>query len=430
MTGLTTIQSPIRDWNETGGTSTRNYTVAGTPYTIAAGPSGIANTAGGGASEVGNTVTITTSSAHNLAVGYTVVITGVGVTGYNGTWTVDSIVSSTKFTYTNPTSGLAASGGGTVACSAINGASESGTTATITTTTANTLVVGDTVNIFGVSVAGYNGTFTVASIVSPTQFTYTNPTSGLANSGGGGVTSPSIAPTTTGATESGNTVTITTTATNILAQGYKVVISGVPEAGYNGTFQVASVISPTQFTYTNPTSGLADSGGGNVALPPQPNLAQSWDDWGPFYGQSYSALLGGPDGSTVEMTSSNRLLSKQAQYLAFYSSNSFWVGPQSGHDARPPGELHPRGYTTPLRTPPPSTAIRSSPAATTATSGRTTSSRTPRPTSSLGSCCSAATRRRTTWSSGCCATTSWSPGPPRTSPGAARRIRRDRTWSG
>ena len=106
VTGLTTIQSPIRDWNETGGTSTRNYTMAGTPYIIAAGPSGIANTAGGGASEVGNTVTITTSSAHNLAVGHTVVISGVGVTGYNGTWTVDSIVSSTKFTYTNPTSGL------------------------------------------------------------------------------------------------------------------------------------------------------------------------------------------------------------------------------------------------------------------------------------------------------------------------------------
>jgi hypothetical protein len=134
-----------------------------------------------------------------------------------------------------------------------------------------------------------------------------------------------------GATETGNTVTITTTANNILAQGYKVVISGVAVAGYNGTFQVASVISATKFTYTNPTSGLADSGGGNVALPPQPNLAQSWDDWGPFYGQSYSALLNGPDGSTVEMTGSSsvgattRLLSKQAQYLAFYSSNNFWA---------------------------------------------------------------------------------------------------------
>ena len=254
--------------------------------------------------------------------------------------------------------------------------------------------------------AGYNGTFTVASIVSPTQFTYTNPTSGLANSGGGGVTSPSVAPTATGATESGNTVTITTAASNILAQGYKVVISGVLEAGYNGTFQVKSVISPTQFTYTNPTSGLADSGGGNVALPPQPNLAQSWDDWGPFYGQSYSALLGGPDGSTVEMTSSNRLLSKQAQYLAFYSSNNFWADHKAAMMNTHLDNFI-RGVSDAPRTPAPSTATRCCPAATTATPGRTTSLTYPK-AYIIPWRCAAAQRlwRPTTWSRGCCATTS------------------------
>ncbi len=55
---------------------------------------------------------------------------------------------------------------------------------------------------------------------------------------------------------------------------------------YNGTFKVDSVISATQFTYTAPASGLAASGGGNVALPPQPNIAQSWDDWGPSTGRA------------------------------------------------------------------------------------------------------------------------------------------------
>lgn len=152
------------------------------------------------------------------------------------------------------------------------------------------------------------------------------------------------------ATQVGNVVTITTTATNILAQAYRVDISGVPEAGYNGTFQVASVLSPTQFTYINPTTGLADSSGGNVALPPQPNLAQTWDDWGPFYGQSYSALLGGPDGSTVEMTRATRLASKQAQYVAFYSSNSFWVDNKAAmmHDHL--GNFI-RGYTSALPNP-------------------------------------------------------------------------------
>ncbi len=153
-----------------------------------------------------------------------------------------------------------------------------------------------------------------------------------------------------GATQAGNTVTITTTATNIIDQGYKVVISGVPVAGYNGTFQVASRISPTKFTYVNPTSGLADSGGGTVQLPPQPNLAQTWDDWGPFYGQSYSALLGGPDGSTCEMTNATRLLSKQAQYLAFYSSNNYWADHKAAmmHDHL--GNFI-RGYTAALPNP-------------------------------------------------------------------------------
>lgn len=127
------------------------------------------------------------------------------------------------------------------------------------------------------------------------------------------------------ATQTGNTVTITTTAATLLAKQYMVVISGVPEAGYNGTFMIDEVLSPTQFTYTNPTSGLADSAGGNVALPPQPNLAQTWDDFPPYYSQSYAVLLGGPDGSTVEMTSTyGRLVSKQAQYICFYSSNNYW----------------------------------------------------------------------------------------------------------
>jgi hypothetical protein len=70
-----------------------------------------------GARESGNVVTITMSAAHNLVVGQKVVIAGVGVTGYNGTWTVATTPSPTTFTYYNPISGLASSGGGRVALS-------------------------------------------------------------------------------------------------------------------------------------------------------------------------------------------------------------------------------------------------------------------------------------------------------------------------
>jgi hypothetical protein len=65
---------------------------------------------------VGNTVTITTASAHGLRAGQVVTITSFGsggiAAGYRGTFTVASVPSPTTFTYTNPISGLPPSGGG------------------------------------------------------------------------------------------------------------------------------------------------------------------------------------------------------------------------------------------------------------------------------------------------------------------------------
>src|SRR5260370_18956406 len=66
-----------------------------------------------------------------------------------------------------------------------------------------------------------------------------------------------------GATESGTTVTITTTAAHGVVVGQTVVIGGVGVAGYNGTFVITSVPSPTTFTYTA-AAGLAPSGGGTA----------------------------------------------------------------------------------------------------------------------------------------------------------------------
>ena len=63
-------------------------TVQPLSLTINAAPSA---TSRGGAKENGNTVTIATGSAHTLQVGDTVTIAGVGVAGYNGTWTVTAV---------------------------------------------------------------------------------------------------------------------------------------------------------------------------------------------------------------------------------------------------------------------------------------------------------------------------------------------------
>lgn len=128
-----------------------------------------------GAAQNGFLVTITTSAAHGLAAGSSVTISGVGVSGYNGTFPVVSAPSSTQFSYIAGASGLAASGGGTAAS----------TTATIQTSTAHGFVTGQLVTITGVSAAAYNGTFTVTSVPDATHFTFTAAAGNLAASGGG-----------------------------------------------------------------------------------------------------------------------------------------------------------------------------------------------------------------------------------------------------
>ena len=80
----------------------------------------------------------------------------------------------------------------------------------------------------------------------------------------------------------------------------------------------------------NTSGGLCDDG----VTAPGPPSAEGWDDWGPFYTQTYISLIG-LDGSTVEMCSSStptggcggegRLGSKKTQYVTFYSSMNYWI---------------------------------------------------------------------------------------------------------
>ena len=133
-----------------------------------------------------------------------------------------------------------------------------------------------------------------------------------------------------GISKTGTTVTVTTTAATVIKVADTVLVSAVPEAGYNGgPFRVTAVLSPTQFTYEAPAGDLPASGGGTIQLQTGPNQAEGWDDLGPFYTQTYGAFFG-VDGSTLEMCSSGpgcngRLGSKTAQYVGFWSSADFWV---------------------------------------------------------------------------------------------------------
>ena len=76
-----------------------------------------------------------------------------------------------------------------------------------------------------------------------------------------------------------------------------------------------------------------------------PDVAEGWDDWGPFYSQTYGAFFG-VDGSTVEMCDDaacgGRLGSKREQYVIFYSSADFWIENRERHPRRPARDLPPR----------------------------------------------------------------------------------------
>jgi Zinc carboxypeptidase len=63
--------------------------------------------------------------------------------------------------------------------------------------------------------------------------------------------------------------------------------------------------------------------------PVGPPYAEGWDDWGPFYTQTYMEFFG-VDSSTLEMCNAGpgckgRFGSKRAQYVGFYSSAKFWI---------------------------------------------------------------------------------------------------------
>src|SRR5262249_850116 len=103
-----------------------------------------------------------------------------------------------------------------------------------------------------------------------------------------------------GATETGNTVTITTTASNSFVVGESVEIAGVGVAGYNGTFTIASVSQDhTRFTYTNPNSNLTASGGGTAT---------------PFFTWTEKRFITSPASSNTDSTSGGFTLVQSAAF--------------------------------------------------------------------------------------------------------------------
>lgn len=142
-----------------------------------------------------------------------------------------------------------------------NGATEVGLVATIATTAPHGFKVGDSVSVTGVAVGGYNNTvgspWIITTVPSPTTFTFTAGTAGLANSGGGAA-NPLLA-------------TVITATPHGLNVGDPVVISGNAQPNYNNlplggptpnSWIVTSIPNASAFTFiaiSNPGAGAGGS---------------------------------------------------------------------------------------------------------------------------------------------------------------------------
>ena len=99
-------------WTVTAVPTTRSFQYTNPVSDLAVSGGGTVTLAAPGATEIGNTVTIRTSLAHNRSIGDVVTLTGAGA--YNGTWVITAVPTPRSFEFTHTSAGLAPSGGGTV----------------------------------------------------------------------------------------------------------------------------------------------------------------------------------------------------------------------------------------------------------------------------------------------------------------------------
>lgn len=200
----------------------------------------------------GTTVLVTTSAAHPFVAGQSVTISGASPAGYNGTFTIVTVPSSTTFTYATATA-VTSAATGTIT------ASGSGTTATavLQTPTVNTYTNGASVTISGASPAGYDGTFTISSVTA-TSFQYTVPPGlGTATSGSFGIR---VQP----AANATSRFVVVALNNHGFSNGQAITISGANPSSFNGNWQVypaGGVLDANTFFFDMGSAFPVPSGG-------------------------------------------------------------------------------------------------------------------------------------------------------------------------
>lgn len=129
-----------------------------------------------------NVATLTTNTVHDLTVGQIISVNGIDTT-FNGTYVVTSAPTTTTFTYVKTAANVASTN---IAHDiSVSGKALTSNLATITTTVAHSLEVGDTVTVESVD-ATFNGKYRVYSVPTSTTFTYVKVASNVAQTNSSG----------------------------------------------------------------------------------------------------------------------------------------------------------------------------------------------------------------------------------------------------
>jgi hypothetical protein len=174
--------------------------------------------------------TLTTSTPHTLSIGDSVTVSGIDSV-FNGTFSVTAVPTPTSFSYSISR--------GPFTRSVSKKGLQHGV-ATLTTTVAHGLVVGDIINVSGVDALLNGGPFTVTSVPTTTTLTYAD----------SATTNLSVSHK---ALSNGTTATLTTSAAHHLVAGDSVKVT-IGDSRFDGTQTVLATPAPTAttFSYTVP----------------------------------------------------------------------------------------------------------------------------------------------------------------------------------